>query len=108
MATKWDPRTKPPDDTARYGEWLVADLELFRKSRAEFLQGALGARARNKLIRAWNAAREAAELEDAAKVSPEYYQAVKRFHRTRTITLPLKKTKMKKARPKKSRRDKSP
>ncbi len=90
MAPTWDPRTKYPD-TASFAKWFVNDLELFRKSRLDLPQGVLGVRARNKVIRAWNEAREAAEREDAAKISPEYYQAVKKFQRTRMITLPLKK-----------------
>jgi hypothetical protein len=102
MAATWDPRSKYPDNAASFAKWFVSDVELFRKSRPDLPQGVLGARARNKVVRAWNKAREAAEREDAAKISPEYYQAMKTFHRTRTITLPLKK---KATKPRKSRRD---
>ena len=106
MPTKWDPRSKPAaPDMGSYLEWFASDLELFRRSRPDFPQGALGARARNKVIRAWNEAREAAELEDAARVSSEYHQAVKTFHRTRTITSASKKKKTANRAPKKSRRD---
>lgn len=86
----WDPRAKYPEDAASFQTWFVSDLELFRRSRPDLPQGAIGVRARNKIIRAWCDARDVAELEDAAGVSPEYHQAVKTFQRTRTITLPLK------------------
>ena len=68
-----------------------------------FLSAALKAkeyyevRETNKLISAWNKAREAAELEDAGKVSPEWQDTVRRFHRTRTISYtPAKKRTRKK------------
>jgi hypothetical protein len=43
------------------------------------------------LVREWQRAREAAELEDAEKVGLDHYAAVKRFQRTRTIFFPAPK-----------------
>jgi hypothetical protein len=105
MGTDWNPRSKYPDDIVDFATWFVNDLELFRKSRSDLPQGALGIRARNKVIRAWTEAREMAEQDDAKKISPEYYQAVRTFHRTGTIKLPLTKKKAGSSRRKKSDRD---
>jgi hypothetical protein len=95
---KWDPRAKPPEGTDEYIKWLGSDLALFQRERPDLPQGPkVKARETKKLISAWNKAREAAELEDAGKVSPEWQDTVRRFHRTRTISsAPAKKQTRKK------------
>jgi hypothetical protein len=76
---KWDPRAKPPEGTDEYIKWLGSDLALFQRERPDLPQGPkVKARETKKLISAWNKAREAAELEDAGKVSPEWQDTVRR------------------------------
>lgn len=83
----WNPRAKPPKETGEYIRWLGEDIALFQQERPDLPQGRnLNAKTRRKLLTAWNKAREAAELEDAGKVSPEWLETVRRFHRTRTLT----------------------
>jgi hypothetical protein len=98
MTKRWNPRTEPPEETTAYIQWLADDMALFRSEHPELPQGrALKARDLKKVIRAWNDAREVAEAEDAEKVSPEWGEAVRKFHRTRTITFPLTKKKPRKS-----------
>lgn len=99
MPKAWNSRAKPPKGTDEFIRWLAEDMALFQRERPDLPQGqVLKARDRNKVARAWNAAREEAEAEDAGKVSPEWQEAVRKFHRTRTLTLPLKKKKPRKTR----------
>ncbi len=96
MPKRWSPRTRPPRGTNEFIHWIAEDMALFQRERLDLPQGALSARDRNKVLRAWNEAREAAEVEDAGKVSPEWQEAVRKFHRTRSLTLPLPKKKPRK------------
>jgi hypothetical protein len=106
MPDKWDPRAKPPpkkqldstsptyesdlDEKVRaYFRWENADLAAFQRERPDLPQGDIGrlsVRQRRQLTKARNQAREAAELEDAENVSPEYAAIVERFHRTGIIS----------------------
>jgi hypothetical protein len=70
-------------------------LIAFQKEHPEL--PSVGNTPNRKLMKAWQRAREAAELEDAKKVSPEYAAIVERFHRTRVIsTTPPRKRRSKK------------
>ena len=82
-----NPRATPPKGTDEYIRWLGGDTALFQQEHPDLPQSRkLNARDMKKVINAWNKAREAAELEDAGKVSPEWQETVRKFHRTRTIT----------------------
>jgi hypothetical protein len=95
MAKNWDPRAKAPAaGTGESLEWFAKDVAAFQQTRPDLPQGELGSlsvRAKSRIVRPWNEAREVAELEDAKRVSSEYYDAVKKFQRTRTIMSPPRK-----------------
>ena len=86
---KWGPRAKAPKgNTEEYIRWLGEDIALFQRERPHLPHG----RPTKKVITAWDKARQAAELEDARKESPEWQATGRRFHRTRTISFgPTKK-----------------
>ena len=89
MKKRWDPWATPPKDTNGFLQWLQEDLVLFQQEQPDLPQGlpsSLSARDRRRVLQAWNKAREAAELEDAGRVSPEWREVVRKFHRTRTTT----------------------
>jgi hypothetical protein len=96
MTNSWDPRAKPPpsvkEDALSYVRWFLADLAAFQQEYPDFPQrdvSKLPVRKREQVVKAWNHAREAAELEDAEKDSPEYAAIVERFYRTRIISSTL-------------------
>jgi hypothetical protein len=98
VADKWNPLAKPSDDLSadEFMRWMHKDVERFWRQRmgsetASFT--ALKKREQNRVFREWYKAREAAELEDAKKLGPEWYRTVKRFQRTRTIVLTPSKSK---------------
>lgn len=96
MAQKWNPRARPPQETMQFRRWFAEQVAAFQRARPDLPQegiGSLSARKRNQVIRAMHSAREAAELEDAKKQGPAMHEMVERFHRTRTISLPVKKPK---------------
>lgn len=68
---------------------LQEDVALFQQEKPHLPQGSLSARDRRKVLQAWNQAREATELKDVGRVSPEWQEVVRRFHRTRITTPPL-------------------
>jgi hypothetical protein len=89
MTDKWDPRGAKPASRDGYMPWLRNDLSAFQREHPELPQddvGRLPNRKFNQILKAWNRAREAAELEDAEKVSPEYAAIVDRFHRARILS----------------------
>jgi hypothetical protein len=79
-------------------QWLRNDLTAFQREHPAVPQDdvdRLPKRKFNQVHKAWSRAREAAELEDAEKISPEYAAIVDRFHRTRILstTLPRRRKK---------------
>lgn len=92
MSQDWDPRAKPPqaERGSEFLRWFAGQLSAFQRSRPDLPQqdiATLSARRCNQVVRAWNRAREEAELEDVRKATPEMYDLVKRAHRTRTISV---------------------
>jgi hypothetical protein len=91
MAERWNPGAKSPKGpVAEYMQWLRDDLLAFQRERPDVPQedvATLGSRKFKKLLRAWNSARQEAELEEAKKISPAWYKTVKRFNRTRVLSM---------------------
>jgi hypothetical protein len=91
MAERWNPAAKlPKGPVVEYMQWLRDDLSAFQRERPDVPQedvATLGSRKLKKLLRAWNNARQEAELEEAEKISPAWYKTVKRFHRTGVLSV---------------------
>jgi hypothetical protein len=105
MKSGWDPRAKPPRgaEPSESLRWLAEQLEAFQRVRPDLPQGriaSLSKRNRDLLVRAWDKAREEAQLADAKEHGPEWYETVRKFQKARTITVASPKRKRLKGRAK--------